>query len=115
MREPLKIGVAGLGTVGSALIAQIARQHDLLASRCGRAIEVVAICARSPKKDRGIDIKKARWFTDPEGLARAPEIDLFVELIGGNDGPAKVAVETALASGKSVVTANKALLAKHGL
>jgi homoserine dehydrogenase len=115
MAQSLKVGVAGLGTVGGALIAQVARQQDLLASRCGRAIEIAAVCARSRQKDRGIDLKKVQWFDDPIALARAPGIDLFVELIGGADGPAKTAVEAALASGKSVVTANKALLAKHGL
>ena len=115
MASPLKVGVAGLGTVGAALIAQVARQREALAARCGRPIEVVAVCARSRAKDRGVDLKKMKWFADPEELARAPGIDVFVELIGGAGDPAKRAVEAALASGKSVVTANKALLAKHGV
>ena len=113
--QPLKVGVAGLGTVGAALIAQVAHQHAALAARCGRAIEIVAVCARSKAKERGIDLKKIQWFSDPVALARAPGIDVFVELIGGDGDPAKAAVEAALASGKSVVTANKALLAKHGV
>ena len=113
--QPLKVGVAGLGTVGAALVAQIARQREALAARCGRVIEVVAVCARSRAKDRGVDLKKMNWFADPVALARDPGIDVFVELIGGAGQPAKSAAEAALASGKSVVTANKALLAGHGV
>ncbi len=115
MAQSLRVGVAGLGTVGAALVAQVARQHAGLIARCGRAIEIVAVCARSRRKDRGVDLKKKKWFADPVELARAPEIDLFVELIGGAGDPAKAAVGAALAAGKSVVTANKALLAKHGV
>ena len=115
MIETLRVGVAGLGTVGAALIAQVARQQEALAARCGRRIEIVAVCARSRGKDRGVDLKKMKWFADPVALAGAPDIDVFVELIGGAGDPAKSAVEAALASGKSVVTANKALLAKHGV
>ena len=115
MVAPLKVGVAGLGTVGAALIAQIASQRELLAARCGRRIDIVAVCARSRSKKRGIDLKSLKWFSDPIALARAPGIDVFVELMGGAGDPAKSAVEAALASGKSVVTANKALLARHGV
>ncbi len=115
MTTSLKVGVAGLGTVGAALIAQVARQQEALAARCGRAIEIAAVCARSKSKNRGVDLRKAKWFSDPAALARAPGIDVFVELIGGAGDPAKSAIEAALASGKSVVTANKALLAKHGV
>ena len=114
-KETLRVGVAGLGTVGAALIAQVARRHDALAARCGRAIEIVAVSARSRGKDRGVELKKMKWFDDPVALARAGEIDLFVELMGGSGDPAKAAVEAALGSGKSVVTANKALLARHGV
>jgi len=115
MSETLRVGVAGLGTVGAALIAQIARERDVLAARCGCGIEVVAVCARAKGKDRGVDLKKMRWFTDPVALARDDGIDLFVELMGGAGDPAASSVEAALAAGKSVVTANKALLAKHGV
>ena len=92
-----------------------AARADALAARCGRAIEIVAICARSRAKERGVDLKRMKWFADPVALARAEGIDVFVELMGGAGDPAKSAVEAALASGKSVVTANKALLAKHGV
>jgi homoserine dehydrogenase len=68
--SPLKVGVAGLGTVGAALVSQISRQRDALSARCGRAIEVVAVCARSRAKDRGIDLRKLKWFADPLSLAR---------------------------------------------
>ena len=116
MRNPsLKVGVAGLGTVGAALVSQIGHQRDALSARCGRAIEVIAVCARSRAKDRGVDHRKMKWFSDPLALAREPDIDVFVELIGGSGDPAKGAIEAALASGKSVVTANKALLARHGV
>jgi homoserine dehydrogenase len=115
MAEPLKIGVAGVGTVGAALISQIAAQRDALAARLGRRIEVVAVTARSKAKKRGADLRKVRWHADPVSLARDPDINVFVELMGGEGNPAKAAIEAALASGKSVVTANKALLAKHGV
>ncbi len=114
MSETLRVGVAGLGTVGAALIAQIGKQREVLAARCGRRIEVVAVSARSRGKNRGVDLKKMKWFSDPVELAGYDGIDVFVELMGGSGDPAKTAVEFALASGKSVVTANKALLAKHG-
>jgi homoserine dehydrogenase len=115
MTAPLKVGVAGLGTVGAALIAQVMRQREALVARCGRSIEIVAVCARSKAKDRGVDLRKAKWFSDPVALAREPGIDVFVELIGGDGNPALAAIEAALKSGKSVVSANKALLAKHGV
>jgi homoserine dehydrogenase len=115
MTQPLKVGVAGVGTVGAALIAQVASQREQLSARCGRLIEIVAVSARSKAKKRGVDLKKIKWFSDPVELAGDPGIDVFVELIGGDRDPAKTAVEFALASGKSVVTANKALLAKHGV
>jgi homoserine dehydrogenase len=115
MATPLKVGLAGLGTVGASVVRLIERQRTALAARCGRPIEIVAVSARSKAKNRGIDLKQFRWVADPVTLARDPGIDVFVELIGGERDPAKRAVETALAAGKSVVTANKALLAKHGV
>ncbi len=114
MAEPLKVGVAGLGTVGTAVIQLLERGRDKLASRCGRPIEVVALSARSRGKKRDIDLRKFRWVADPVALAHDPSIDVLVEVIGGAGDPAKRAVETALAAGKPVVTANKALLARHG-
>jgi len=115
MVAPLKIGVAGLGTVGAAVVAMISRDRALLTARCGRPVEIVAVCARSRAKKRNIDLRKIRWVSDPLKLAVDPDIDVLVEVMGGVGEPAKSAVEAALAAGKSVVTANKALLAKHGL
>jgi homoserine dehydrogenase len=112
---PLKVGLAGLGTVGASVVRLIERQRDALALRCGRPIEIVAASARTKAKDRGIDTKRLRWVADPLALAHDPEIDLFLELMGGEGDPAKAAVEAALGAGKSVVTANKALLARHGV
>jgi homoserine dehydrogenase len=115
MPEPLRIGVAGLGTVGQSVLRLLHRQSAVLADRTGRQIEVTAVCARHRHRARGIDISQFQWFDDPITLAKSPSIDLLVELIGGSEGPARSAVETALAAGKSVVTANKALLAHHGM
>src|SRR5262244_3958933 len=115
MSAPLKLGIAGLGTVGSCVARLIERQRDALAARYGRPIEVVAVSARSRSKKRDIGHKKLRWVADPVVLASDREIDVFVELIGGEGEPAKSAIAAALAAGKSVVTANKALLARHGV
>src|SRR5882762_7411548 len=115
MVAPLKVGLAGVGTVGAAVLRQLCHERVALIERCGRPIEVVAVCARAKKKDRGIDLKKYRWVADPAKLAVDPEIDVLVELIGGEGDPAKGAIEAALNAGKSVVTANKALLASHGV
>lgn len=115
MVAPLRVGLAGLGNVGAAVIRLIETEQQLLVARCGRPIEVAAVCARSKDKDRGVDLKKFRWHDDPLALARDPDIDVFVELMGGEGDPAKSAIEAAFASKKSVVTANKALLARHGV
>ena len=114
MIAPLKVGIAGLGTVGASVVRLIAQERAVLEVRCGRRIEVVAVSARKRKK-RGTDLDKIRWVDSAKKLAADPGIDVFVELMGGDGDPAKAAIEIALAHGKSVVTANKALLAKHGL
>jgi homoserine dehydrogenase len=115
MVAPLKAGVAGLGTVGAAVVRLVEQQRELIEARCGRGIEVVAVTARSPEKGRDLGGAQPRWVADPIALAADDEIDVFVELMGGDGDPAKRAIETALAAGKAVVTANKALLAKHGV
>ena len=109
MSAPLRIGVAGLGTVGAAVLRVLARRADGLAARTGRPIEVTGVCAR-----RARDVGGAAWYDDPVALATSPDVDCLVELIGGEGGPALDAVRAALASGKSVVTANKAMIARHG-
>jgi homoserine dehydrogenase len=115
MIEPLRVGVAGLGTVGASVVRILARQENALLARSGRPVRVTAVSARERGRDRGADLSRYHWFDDPRDLARSAEVDCVVELIGGSDGAAKATVEAAIAAGKHVVTANKALLAKHGL
>ncbi|BAF87846.1 homoserine dehydrogenase [Azorhizobium caulinodans ORS 571] len=111
----LKIGLAGLGTVGAAVVGMLERRAGEIAARTGRTVKVVAVSARSKSKDRGVDLSAVRWYDDPVELARDPDIDVFVELMGGEGDPARAAVTAALQAGRAVVTANKALLARHGL
>jgi homoserine dehydrogenase len=107
-----RVGVAGLGTVGAGLLTFLSDRPDF-APAGGRAT-VTGVSARSRSRPRPFDIAHLPWFDDPVTLATSPETDVFVELIGGSDGPAKAAVEAALKAGKPVVTANKALIAEHG-
>jgi len=107
-----RLGVAGLGTVGAGLLSFIAERPDF-APAGGRAT-IAGVSARSRTRPRPADISDLPWFDDPVALATSPDTDIFVELIGGSDGPAKAAVEAALRAGKPVVTANKALIAEHG-
>ncbi len=113
MNSPLRIGIAGLGTVGAGVVKLLAEHGRLLSVRGGRPLKIVAVSARSKKK-RDIDLTGMRWEKDPMALATAPDVDVVVELIGGSGGIARRLVQKALASGKHVVTANKALLALHG-
>ena len=114
MPEPLRIAIAGLGTVGAGTLRVLAEHGDLLAARAGREINVTAVSARNKSKDRGVSVAGMTWFDDPVAMAREAEADVIVELIGGEDGPAKAVCEAALAAGRHIVTANKALLAVHG-
>lgn len=114
MVAPLKVGIAGLGTVGAEVVRLIDRQKRTLSARCGRSVRVVAVSARSRAKKRGLDLNGVDWAKTPLALANDPNIDVFVELMGGSGEPALSAIEAALKNGKSVVTANKALIAKHG-
>ncbi|WP_420584398.1 homoserine dehydrogenase [Ruegeria sp.] len=114
MTQALRLGIAGLGTVGVGVVKIIRRHGDLLQARTGRPVEIVAVSARDANKDRGVNLLDYAWETDPVALAKRDDIDVYVELIGGENGPAKASVEAALATGKDVVTANKALLAVHG-
>ena len=112
--SPLKIGIAGLGTVGVGVVKLLSQQADLISLRSGRDIVITTVSARVPSKDRGVDLGGVNWSYDPIELATNKNVDVVVELIGGEDGVAKELVETALANGKHVVTANKALIAHHG-
>ena len=115
MSNSLRLGIAGLGTVGAALINVLDKNASLLEKRCGQAMTVTAVCARDKNKDRGVDLSGFTWFDDPVAMAASDEIDVFVELIGGEEGSALDATRTALENSKHVVTANKAMLAKHGV
>jgi len=107
-----RVGVAGLGTVGAGLLKFLTEQPGF--APAGGQVTVSGVSARSRSRPRTVDIAGYAWFDDPVALASSPDTDLFVELIGGSDGPAKAAVEAALKLGKPVVTANKALIAEHG-
>ena len=113
--SPLRIAVAGLGTVGAGVIRLLNTNRDLIASRAGRAIELVAVSARDRTKDRGVDIVPYGWEDDMSALAARDDVDVVVELVGGSDGPALACSRAALAAGKGLVTANKAMIAHHGL
>lgn len=115
MTKPLTIALAGLGTVGGGVVRLLDANRDLIARRAGRAIEVVGVSARDRAKDRGIDIARFAWRDDPVDLARMDGVDVVVELVGGSDGPALALARAALGGGKALVTANKAMIAHHGL
>src|ERR1700722_2358343 len=114
MSRPLSVAVAGLGTVGAGVLKLLRDNATIVAARAGRPIAVTAVSARDRTKDRGVPISGLRWYEDPVALAADPAVDVVVELIGGADGPARALVEAAIAAGKPVVTANKAMLAVHG-
>lgn len=112
---PLRLGIAGLGNVGATLVKIVQRDGDALARKLGRKLTIAAVSARNRLRDRGVDLSEYEWFDDPVALAKSDNVDLFVELIGGEDGPALASIKAALDIGKPVVTANKALLARHGV
>ncbi|MEM7499831.1 MAG: homoserine dehydrogenase [Pseudomonadota bacterium] len=114
MTTPLRLGIAGLGTVGAGILRLLDRERLGIEAKAGRPVEVTAVSARNRARDRGVDIARFGWEDDPVALAARDDVDCVVEVIGGSDGPAKATVERALGAGKNVVTANKALLAFHG-
>ena len=114
MTKPLRLGIAGLGTVGVGVIKIIQEKLSVLEARTGKKIIISAVTARSKTKQRGINLTPYQWEKDPVSLAKRDDVDIFIELIGGHEGVAKEAVEVAIRQGKDVVTANKALLAHHG-
>ena len=115
MADPLRIALAGLGTVGGGVIRLIETNGALIARRAGRPLEVVAVCARDRGKDRGVDLSRYAWEDDMTLLAERPGVDVVVELVGGADGPALALARRALGAGKGLVTANKAMIAHHGM
>lgn len=115
MTNALRLGIAGLGTVGTGVLDILKNHEALLTARAGMPVKVTGVSARSKSKTRGShDLSGLNWFNDPVALANSLDIDVFIELIGGDTGAAKNAVEAAIAAGKHVITANKALLAHHG-
>jgi homoserine dehydrogenase len=114
MSDALKLGIAGLGTVGVGVVKIIQENAALLEARSGRPVTISAVSARSKSKNRDVDVSGYAWEDDPVALAKRDDVDVVLELIGGDSGPAKTTVEVAIAAGKHVVTANKALLALHG-
>jgi len=114
LSQPLKIAIAGLGTVGAGTLGILQQQSNLLALRCGRPLQVTAVSARNRDKDRGASLDALEWFDDPVAMAGGAEADVVVELIGGEDGVAKAVFDAAIGAKRHVVTANKALLAHHG-
>jgi len=114
LTRPLSVALAGLGTVGGGVLTMLRENADLIAARAGRPIAITAVSARDRGRDRGVSLAGLHWYDDPVALAHDPSVDVVVEAIGGSDGPARALVEAALAAGKPVVTANKALLAVHG-
>ncbi|MDO5528973.1 MAG: homoserine dehydrogenase [Paracoccus sp. (in: a-proteobacteria)] len=114
MSAPLRLGIAGLGTVGIGVVKIMQNHADLLAMRAGRPVTITAVSARDQMKNRDADISAYAWVDDPVDLATRDDVDVYVELIGGDNGPARASIEAALRAGKDVITANKALLAMHG-
>lgn len=115
MAEPLRIALAGLGTVGAGVIRLVEANQALIARRAGRGIEIVAVSARDRNRQRGVDLSKYTWEDDMVILGEKPEVDVVVELVGGSDGPALACARTTIEAGKALVTANKAMIAHHGL
>lgn len=114
-QRPLRVALVGLGTVGTGVIRLLDTNRELISRRAGRAIEVCAVSARDRFKDRGVDIDRFLWADDMMDFARLDDVDVVVELIGGSDGPALALARAVLGAGKPFVTANKAMLAHHGL
>ncbi|PZN92082.1 MAG: homoserine dehydrogenase [Alphaproteobacteria bacterium] len=115
MSPPLRIGIAGLGTVGGGVAKLLADNADLIARRAGRPITISAVSARDRNRARGVDLSAFAWVDDATELAGRDDVDVVVELIGGSDGPALTLARRTIAAGKAFVTANKAMLAHHGL
>ncbi|MFZ5704383.1 MAG: homoserine dehydrogenase [Pseudomonadota bacterium] len=115
MSQPLRVALAGLGTVGAGVVKLIDENRTLIERRAGRPIEVVAVSARDRSRDRGIDLARFAWVDDATTLAAAHDVDVVVELVGGADGPALTLARETLAAGKPFVTANKAMIAHHGI
>lgn len=112
---PLRIALAGLGTVGVGVLQLIEANRTIVEARAGRPIAVVAVSAREAGRSRGVDLSHQAFEADMTALARRSDVDVVVEAVGGADGPALALAQAALGAGKGLVTANKAMIAHHGL
>ena len=115
MAEPLRIALAGLGTVATGVIELLAANRSTIERRAGRPLEIVAVNARDRARDRGVDLSPYAWVDDMQAMAQRGDVDVVLELVGGSDGPALTLARAALDAGKAFVTANKAMIAHHGL
>jgi len=114
LKDNHNIGIVGLGTVGSSVVRLINENQKLLLDRSGKNINIVAVSARKKNINRPISLRNYEWVDDPLEMALDPNIDTVIELIGGENGPALKLAEKVLLNSKNLVTANKAMLAKHG-
>ncbi|MBN42114.1 MAG: homoserine dehydrogenase [Alphaproteobacteria bacterium] len=114
MSNPLRVAIAGLGTVGAGTVSLLTKHRDLIARRAGRNVDIVAVSARNSEKDRGFSLNAYDWYDDPVAMVKEADIDLVAELVGGEEGVAKEVCKAAITVGRHVVTANKALMAMHG-
>ena len=112
--EIINIGIAGLGTVGSEVAKQLQSNSEFLNRKAGKQLNLVAVSANNKNKNRNFDLSNLKWFSNAASMSETNEIDLIVELIGGSDGIALDLCKNSLIKGKSVVTANKAMMSKHG-
>ena len=110
----INVAIAGLGTVGTGFFKILSGKSEILSKRTDCEINIFAASARNKNKDRGINLDSVKWYDNPLGFAEDDNIDVVIELIGGDEGVARDLVEQSLKNGKHVVTANKALIAKHG-
>jgi homoserine dehydrogenase len=115
MAKALKVGLAGLGTVGGGVLALLAQNAALVTKRAARPVVVSAVSARDRHRNRGVDLSALAWEDNAVDLAGRADVDVVVELIGGSDGPALALAKATISAGKAFVSANKAMLAHHGL
>ena len=113
-KSKLNVAIIGLGTVGSGVIKLLKKQKSNIKNRTGIELELVAISAKNKRKKRGVDVSPYRWIASPISIAKDPDVDVIVELIGNMDNTARKVIKEAINNGKHVVTANKSLLAKEG-
>ncbi|MCG8587908.1 MAG: homoserine dehydrogenase [Proteobacteria bacterium] len=113
MRDAVGVGILGFGTIGTGVAKVLLRNREVIARRLGFPLQLVRIADLDTRRDRGVDLEDIRFDDDAAGLISDPRVDIVIELIGGYDAARRMILD-AIAKGKHVVTANKALLALHG-